>query len=206
MTTRSLAWPTRPELREMLGIAAPVVAVQVGLQLMGLVDTLMVGRISANALGGVALGNFYFFNVAIFGMGMLMALDPIVAQAIGAGDLVGARRGIQRGVLLALAVSVLAGIVFIASGPAFRLLRQPAEVVPLARRYVDISVVGVPAFFLFVVLRQSLQAMLSVRPVLIAVLIANLVNVAANWVLRPWASPARPGPPRWHAGSCSGHC
>lgn len=167
----------------MLGIATPVVLVQVGLQLMGLVDTLMVGRLSPDALAGVALGNFYFYNVAIFGMGTLMALDPVVAQAIGADDHDAARRGIQRGVLLALALSAVVGAAFIASGPAFLLLRQPHDVVPLARQYVQISAAGLPAFFTFVVLRQSLQAMLSVRPVLVAVAAANLFNVVANWVL-----------------------
>lgn len=183
MFTPTFSWPTRTELREMLAIAAPVVIVQVGLQVMGFVDTLMVGRLSADALAGVALGNFYFFNIAIFGMGTLMALDPVVAQAFGAGDLGGARRGIQRGVLLALVISVLVGAAFAFSGPAFELLRQPPAVVPIARRYVEISAVGLPAFFIFVVLRQSLQAMLVVRPVLVAVVAANLVNVFANWVL-----------------------
>ena len=52
---------------------------------MGVVDTLFVGRLSARALASVALGNLYFFNVSIVGSGTLMALDPIVAQAVGAG-------------------------------------------------------------------------------------------------------------------------
>src|SRR5512140_1235003 len=183
MRTPHFAWPTRAELREMLDIAAPVVVVQVGLQLMGFVDTLMVGRISADALGGVALGNFYFYNIAIFGMGTLMALDPVVSQAVGAGDHGGARRGIQRGVLLALGMSVLVGGAFAVSGSAFQLLRQPASVVPMARDFVQLSIAGLPPFFTFIVLRQSLQAMLSVRPVLLAMLAGNVVNVAANWVL-----------------------
>jgi MATE family multidrug resistance protein len=75
------------------------------------------------------------------------------------------------------------GAAFAFSGPAFYLLRQPEAVVPLARRYVEISIVGLPAFFIFVVLRQSLQAMLVVRPVLLAVMVANVVNVVANWML-----------------------
>lgn len=167
----------------MLSIAAPIVVVQVGLQLMGFIDTLMVGRLSADALGGVALGNFYFYNIAIFGMGTLMALDPVVAQAIGADDAGGVRRGIQRGVILALALSLLVGLAFAVSGGAFQLLRQPPEVVPLARQFVQISIAGLPPFFVFVVLRQSLQAMLRVRPVLLAMAVGNAVNLAGNWVL-----------------------
>ncbi len=183
VSRRALAWPTHRELREMVALAGPIVVVQVGLQLMGLVDTLMVGRVSADALAGVALGNFYFFNVAIFGMGTLMALDPVVAQAYGAGDAEGVRRGVQRGVLLALGVSLFVSVAFLGSGGAFRLLRQPESVVPMARDYVQISIAGLLPFFVFVVLRQSLQAMLVVRPVIVAVVAGNVVNLAANWVL-----------------------
>ena len=167
----------------MFAIAAPVVVVQVGLQLMGFVDTLMVGRVSADALGGVALGNFFFYNIAIVGMGTLMALDPLVSQAIGAGDATAARRAIQRGMLLALLISACVGAAFMMSRVAFSLLRQPADVVPLASDYVMISSVGLPPFFMFIVLRQSLQSMLVVRPVLVAVVMANVVNIGANWVL-----------------------
>ena len=183
MQPPTFAWPSRAELRKMLGLAAPVVVVQVGLQLMGFIDTLMVGRVSADALAAVALGNFYFFNLAIFGMGTLMALDPVVSQALGAGDHAGARRGVQRGVLLALAVSLVTGLAFLGSGAAFRLLRQPDAVVPLARDFVQLSIAGLPPFFVFVVLRQSLQAMLTVRPLLLAMLIGNGVNLFANWAL-----------------------
>lgn len=167
----------------MLGLAGPIVAVQVGLQLMGFVDTLMVGRVSADALAGVALGNFFFFNIAIFGMGVLMALDPVVAQAVGADDQIGIRRAVQRGMLFGLGVSLVVGIAFLGSGTALRLLRQPAAVVPLAHDFVRLSIPGLPAFFLFIVLRQSLQAMLVVRPVLVAMVVGNVVNLLANWML-----------------------
>src|SRR4051812_4292582 len=75
------------ELRPMLALALPVVLVQVGLMSMGVVDTLMVGRVSAHALAAVALGNLYWFNAIVPSQGTLMALDPLVAQAVGANDL-----------------------------------------------------------------------------------------------------------------------
>jgi MATE family multidrug resistance protein len=71
---------SRSELSATIRLAVPVVAVQLGFMLMGVVDTLMVGRLSAQALASVAIGNLYFFNVSIFGTGTLMALDPIIAQ------------------------------------------------------------------------------------------------------------------------------
>src|ERR687894_2108929 len=78
--------PRRAELRPMLRLAIPVVIIQVGMMAMGVVDTVMVGHISAQALAAVALGNLYFFTLAVFAMGTLMVLDPVVAQAAGAGE------------------------------------------------------------------------------------------------------------------------
>src|SRR5919107_3575910 len=99
----------RHELRDMLGLAVPVVVVQVGLMLMGVVDTIVVGHVSPAALAAVALGNLYFFVVVVFGMGTLMALDPLVAQAVGARDDLAIARAVQRGMVLALALSVISG-------------------------------------------------------------------------------------------------
>ena len=49
------ALPTRHESRALLRLALPIVAVQVGLMLMGVVDTVMVGHLSAQALAAVAI-------------------------------------------------------------------------------------------------------------------------------------------------------
>ena len=78
----------------------PIVAVQVGLMLMGVVDVIMVGRLSAVALAAVAIANIYMFTFTIFGMGVLMALDPIISQALGAADNLAVKRGLQRGMAL----------------------------------------------------------------------------------------------------------
>jgi len=77
---------------------------------MGVVDTVMVGHLSTQALAAVALGNLYFFVFAVFGMGTLMVLDPIVAQAVGARDEPAIARGIQRGILLACILTIPAAV------------------------------------------------------------------------------------------------
>src|SRR5688500_13500900 len=109
--------PTRETLRELLALALPVVTVQVGLMTMGVADSVMVGHISPAALGGVALGNVYFFAVSVFGMGVLMALDPVVSQAVGARDEPAIARGLQRGIVLSLVLSAPASLLLLATGP-----------------------------------------------------------------------------------------
>ncbi|MFN2565078.1 MAG: MATE family efflux transporter [Gemmatimonadaceae bacterium] len=173
----------RGELRAMARLAAPVVLVQVGLMAMGVVDTIMVGRVSAVALAAAALGNLYFMNVSFFGMGTLMALDPLVAQAVGARDRVGVANAMQRGLVLALALSVLTSLVLALARPVFDALRQPSEVIPDATSYVRITIWSVLPFLAFVVLRQSLQAMHRVRPIVLTIVAANVANAFFNWVL-----------------------
>jgi multidrug resistance protein, MATE family len=187
-----LTLPPRDEVRSLTRLALPIVAVQVGLMFMGVVDTLMVGRVSAAALAAVALGNLYFFFVAIFGMGTLFGLDAIVSQAVGARDDPAIARAIQRGLVVALVLSVASLIPLLAVGPVIVLLRQPPDVIPLAAGYVHAATPGILAFFAFVVLRQSLQAMDRVRPIVLAIIAANLVNAALNWLLvfGHWGFPA----------------
>ena len=163
-------------------LAVPVVFVQLGFMTMGVVDTLMVGRLSATALAAVALGNLYFFNVAIFSQGTLMALDPLVAQAIGANEKDAVSRAIQRGLLIAIMLSVLTALLLAPAAPMLRLLRQPAEIIPDAAAYARISIAGAIPYLAFVVLRQSLQAMHRVAPIVWTMIVANVTNAGLNWV------------------------
>jgi len=172
----------RSELRATVRLAVPVVFVQLGFMTMGVVDTLMVGRLSATALAAVALGNLYFFNVAIFSQGTLMALDPLVAQAIGANEKDAVSRAIQRGLLIAIMLSVLTALLLAPAAPMLRLLRQPAEIIPDAAAYARISIAGVIPYLAFVVLRQSLQAMHRVAPIVWTMVVANVTNAGLNWV------------------------
>lgn len=174
--------PGPGDLKTLAGLALPVAAVQVATMSMGAVDTIMVGRVSPTDLAAVALGNLYFFFVAVFGMGVLFALDPVIAQAVGADDRVAVARGVQRGLILCLGLTLLASLLLLPARGVLHLLRQPQDVVPLAAGYVHASIAGVLPFYAFGVFRQSLQAMARVGPILVTVLLANVANVFFNWV------------------------
>lgn len=172
-----------PDLREMARIAAPIVFVSVGIQAMGTVDAIMVGKLGGYAIASVALGNFYFFNVSIFGVGLLYAIDPLVAQSAGAGDPVGVARGVQRGMVIAFVASLAVMLVLLPGEWVLSALQQPADVVEPTAMYTRRRLFGALPFLMFNVWRQSLQAMGPVRPIVLAVLVSNLVNALANYAL-----------------------
>ncbi|HZM26541.1 MAG TPA: MATE family efflux transporter, partial [Gemmatimonadales bacterium] len=135
--------PTARELKDLLRLAVPVVVVQVGIMLMGVVDSIMVGHLSANALASVALGNMYFMGLAIFGMGVLLALDPLVAQAVGAGDHTAIARALQRGLVLALVLSVPCGALLLTVDPVLSAIGEPPELIPYASLFTSIMIPSV---------------------------------------------------------------
>lgn len=166
----------------MARIAAPVVAVQVGWMAMGVVDTIVVGRVSADAMASVALGNLLFLAVSIFGMGVLMGLDPVVAQAMGAGEHAAVARNAQRGLVLIVGLTVLSTFALLPVRPLVALLGQPAEVVPLVTGYAHVAIGGFLPFYASVLVRVLLQATGNIRPMVWAMVAANVLNLVLNWV------------------------
>jgi MATE family multidrug resistance protein len=175
--------PSKDHLASLLRLALPVATVQVGFILMGAVDTVMVGHVSPRDLAAVALGNLYYFMTTSFGLGILFALDPLVSQAFGAGDRSGIARAVQRGFVIALGLALLSSLLLLPGRPLLTFLRQPADVIPVAADYARVSILGVLPFYCFVVLRQSLQSMGRVAPIVVVIVLANFANVFFNWVL-----------------------
>ena len=173
----------RRELGPMLALAAPVVLAELGWVSMGIVDTLMVGRLGADAIGAVGLGSIVFVAVGVFAMGLLLGLDPLVAQAYGARQLAECHRWLVDGLWLSAIVTlplvgVTLGISALLTG-----VRLPPTVLPLTRSYLEIVAWSLPPLLLYVAFRRYLQALGHVRPVMIALILANLVNAIVNWIL-----------------------
>ena len=175
--------PSRDHITSLLRLALPVATVQVGFIFMGAVDTVMVGHVSPRDLASVALGNLYFFMTTSFGLGTLFALDPLVSQAFGAGDRAGIARAFQRGFVIAFGLAFFSSLLLTPGRPLLTFLRQPADVIPVAADYALVSIPGVLPFFCFVVLRQGLQSMGRVGPIVVVIFLANAANVFFNWVL-----------------------
>lgn len=180
--------PWKREFRSLALLAAPVVAVQVGQIMMGIIDTIMVGQlpgeeVEGRALAQVALGHAYSWFWIHFGIGAVLAVDPLVAQAIGADDETAIARALQRSLVLAAILAVPIMVMLLLAPLALQLFSQPEEVIAGAAPYAQICSISVPGLLVFAVLRQGLQAMNKVGVTLATLLAANVVNVFLNWVL-----------------------
>lgn len=176
----------RQECGAQVRLAGPVVLAQLGMMAMGLVDTIFVGHMAPGeapvALSAVALGNTLFYLVGAFCFGAMSALDPVLSQARGAGDERGFQLGLQRGLVLALGLSAVFAVPLWFAPTWLREMGQQPEVIPYAAAYARIAIPSLPALLVFFLLRQALQVLGNLRPVLVVVFAANLLNVALDWM------------------------
>jgi MATE family multidrug resistance protein len=167
----------------MFTLAVPVVLAELGWMTMGMVDTLMVGRISPEAIGAVGVGTSLFMGVCIFGMGLLLGLDTLVSHAYGAGRLDECHTWLVHGVVMSLVLTVpIAGLLLLFTSWLDAWGLHP-EVLKLTRPYILILTWSVPPLLLYSSFRRYLQGMGVVQPVMIALFGANVLNVLVNWML-----------------------
>ena len=164
------------ELRALVRLSLPISIAQLGLVLMGLIDTAIIGHVSVDDLAAVAIGRSIMFGICSIGMGIGFALDPLAAQAVGAGKperaLQALRAGVQAAALVTIPTIVLAFVATLALGP----LGVDTAILPRVHAYLLGSAPGVFGFLAFLAGKSFLQAHGATRPALVASLVANVVN------------------------------
>lgn len=174
----------------MFRLALPLAAAQAGTQMMSLVDVAVLGRLGAAELAGSGLAVAVFFAVSVFGLGMMFGIDPLVSQAVGAGDHVRARRVMWQGLWLSCIVTVLLTVVLLLGTLALPLIGAAPEIVHYARAFLLVRTAGLLPFLMFFVIRAYLQAHHATKPMVVAMVVANIFNFALDLVfvfgIRGW--------------------
>jgi MATE family multidrug resistance protein len=175
----------RSELPPLLHLALPLIAGELGWVSMSLVDTIMLGHLphSALAMSSAGLAQVIFNTVTIGVGGILLALDPLISQALGAKEQKIANRWFVHGFVTCLVLSALLIAIFTVT-PVL-LLHLPVDPAILAGAVPAMRGLnyGTLPLLLYFVLRRYLQAAHHGRPIAFALISANVINAAADWFL-----------------------
>jgi len=152
---------------------------------MGVVDLMMVGRLpnSATAIAAVSLGSNLFFAVAIFGSGLMLGLDALVAQSYGKGDVDDCHHSLLNALYFGLILGPVLMALMWMGWPLLDRLGEAPDVLKLAGAYLYALLWATLPLIWYFALRRYLQSMDIVKPVMFALVSANLINLIANWVL-----------------------
>jgi MATE family multidrug resistance protein len=174
---------TRETLRSLLKLSLPSIVAQLGQVGLSVTDASFSARLGVEALDAVTLGSTYQVSTMLPLAGIVMGMGPLVSQAEGA------RRGEQAGLVLqrALVMAALLGLVaLVAWQQAETVLIALGQSPALARQagaYVDAQLFSAPCFLLYSALTTYLGARGIVRVGVVAMLVANLFNALAAWSL-----------------------
>jgi multidrug resistance protein, MATE family len=171
------------ELRATLAIAAPLAAANLAQMTIGFTNAVMVGRLGGVPLAAAGLGASLYVTIGIALQGIVTALAPLAAHALGSGDRDGAARIAGQGLALALVFALpFVLIIMTFDGLLLRFGYDPALADEI-RRYQHAIVWGAPAMLTMGALRSFLAAHARTRPIMLVLLGGVAVNAALNWVL-----------------------
>lgn len=159
---------------------------------MNVVDTIMVGHLGPAAIGAIGVGGSTFYSFAVFGMGLLFGLDTLVSQAYGAGDREDCHHSLAQGFYLAVFLTAPLMLLFAAMPPFFYAVGIDPQVSRLAGSFVTTLSFSTLPLLLYGAFRRYLQAVHHLRPVMFALISANLINWFFNWLFinGNWGFPA----------------
>jgi len=178
--TQALAAPARSALREELAqtgrLAFPLAAAHASVMVMGIVDVAVVGNYDATHLSGTWLGNALTHGTLVFGSGIVLALEPLIAQALGAGERGRAWSWWRTGLRVAFAAGIPLALLALLLGALAHLVKVPDEIQAQAVNHLIARTPGNFVFVAYLAARAFLQSHQTSRSLIVAALLANVVN------------------------------
>ena len=167
----------------MMALAVPLVLAELGWMMMGVVDVLMVGRLGAEALGGISIGRSIWILVALGGIGILLGLDTVISQSMGRGREDESRCFLAQGIWLAVLLAVPMTLTLQGVATQLHWLGLQDGVVGHSQAYLQTCSLSLLPMLLYTAFRRYLQALDRAVPIMLALVAANFVNIVFNWVL-----------------------
>ncbi|MBS9522834.1 MATE family efflux transporter [Litoribacter alkaliphilus] len=164
-------------------LAYPVMLSQLGQVLVGVADSMMVGRLGAEPLAAASLANSIFFVVLMFGIGVSMAITPLVAAADGKGSRKRIAKLFKHGFVINMFSALVLFLIIVMAAPSLGYMNQPEEVVRLAIPYLGIITLSLIPFMFFQTFKQFAEGLSQTKQAMFITIFCNLINVFLNWVL-----------------------
>src|SRR3989339_1098228 len=172
----------RTHIKETIKLAVPISLGQLGHVMMGVVDSLMVGKVSYTSLAAASLVNGLFFLVLVVGIGMTYASTPLIAIAKGSNNQHDCGKILNHSLIVNVTFSVILMLGTFSLSFLIPHMNQSKEVVREAIPYLQILTLSVIPFMVFQCYRQFLEGLSIPNPPMIIAISANLLNAFLNWI------------------------
>jgi MATE family multidrug resistance protein len=171
------------EFRALFILAWPLILAQLAQNALLTTDIIMMGWLGPKYLAAGMLAHAFFFALQLFGIGLVGAVAPLVAQALGASDIKAVRRIVRAGIWAGVILAVLLLPLIWNVRPILLALGQAEESARLAEEFLHFAVWLIFPAFWIIVIRSFLAAHGATRVILLITIAGVAVNAAGNYAL-----------------------
>jgi MATE family multidrug resistance protein len=171
----------KQHIAETVKLAYPVMIGQLGIMMMGVVDTVMVGAVGAKSLAAASLAQSIFILIFIIGNGIALVVTPLVSIAVGARDYTQCNKLFRNSFWVNLFIGIILTAINYFSSDLLRYLNQPKEVVEMAIIYNKMLAFSLIPTSIFMTYKQYIEGLSYTKPGMSFAILANIVNIFINW-------------------------
>lgn len=170
----------------------PIIIGQLGIVLMGVADTIMIGKIDATNLAAAGLANAIYYLITILGLGTLMAVSPLIAKAKAENNLEECINYFKAAILVALMLWLFIFLVNILLSNNLGWFKQNEKVIPLAKEFLTLLNYSTLPLLLYLAVKQFSDGLSITTPAAVITAIALGINIFINYlfIYGNWGMPA----------------
>lgn len=170
------------DIKKLLKIATPILLAQIAQNSMGLVDTIMAGRVSSTDMAAISVGASIWLPLVLFGHGLLLALPPTVSYLNGSGQRHRIAHQVRQGIWIALLSCIPLGLLIYFSDFVLQFMQMEPHMAQIARDYLHAMVWGLPGYLLLVNFRCLNDGIAKTKPAMVITFIGLMLNIPLNYI------------------------
>jgi len=183
VTTLQSPTPVRAEIATLWRLSWPMLVGQLATVGMGVADVAMTGHVSAAELAAVSLGTSVWSIVLVTVMGVMMAVNSVVAHEMGGGRYDRISHSVRESLWMGLIVGLVGCLAANLCALLFDHIGLEQAVADRAKTFLHIISIGMPAFACYRALYGYTTSINQTKPIMIIALLGLAYNIVMNWLL-----------------------
>ncbi|KAE9526323.1 MATE family efflux transporter [Testudinibacter aquarius] len=172
----------RIEMRQLIKIALPILIAQIAQSSMGMIDTIMAGRVSAADMAAISIGASIWFPLVLFGHGLLLALPPTIAYLNGSGQRKRIAHQVRQGIWIVLLISIPLFALIYNSYVIVDFMGMEPRLATISSQYLQAMAFGIVPYLLMINFRGLNDGLAKTKPAMVIGFIGLLLNIPLNYI------------------------
>ncbi|WP_233113408.1 MATE family efflux transporter [Aggregatibacter actinomycetemcomitans] len=170
------------EAKKLIAIALPILLAQIAQNSMGLVDTIMAGRVSAVDMAAISVGASIWLPLVLFGYGLLLALPPTISYLNGSGQRQRIAHQVRQGIWIVLFSCIPLVWLIYSSDFVLQKMDMEQRLADITIGYLHAMVWGLPGYLLMVNFRCLNDGIAKTKPAMVITFLGLLINIPLNYI------------------------